>query len=116
LILRPSSDNAQFMRPVIVNRFPNPVLRSRNHRLEQERDTGSSRQNDKEVNEHVRRTSHKSRNSQIVLSMKRRWQRIERSCSNSQNPIYRITGIYRQSEGKRSSDRSSLETSSNQRI
>jgi len=25
LILRPASDNAQFMRPVIVNRFPTPT-------------------------------------------------------------------------------------------
>ena len=27
MILRPASDNAQLMRPVIVNRFPTPALR-----------------------------------------------------------------------------------------
>jgi len=26
LILRPTNDNAQFMQPMIVNRFPNPDL------------------------------------------------------------------------------------------
>jgi len=90
-------------------------LHSRNHRLEQERNTGS-RQNDKEDNEHVRRTSPKSRHSQVVPSKKRRRQRVERSCSNSQIPMCRITGIHQQGKRKRSSDRSSLETSSNQRI
>jgi len=44
-------------------------LHSRNHRLEQERNT-ESRQNDKEDNEHARRTSPKSRHSQVVHSKK----------------------------------------------
>ena len=49
------------------------------------RDTGS-RQNDKE---HVRRTSPKGRHSLVVPSKKRRQQRIEKSCSNSQIPMCR---------------------------
>jgi len=30
MILRPASGNAQFMRPVIVNRFPSPDIHERN--------------------------------------------------------------------------------------
>jgi len=39
LILRPASDNAHFMRPVIVNRFPTP-------------DLGNKRKENKYVNLH----------------------------------------------------------------
>ena len=90
-------------------------LHSRNHRLEQERNTGS-RQNGKEDNEHVQMTSARSRHSHVVPCKKRRRQRIEKGCSYSQIPMCRITGVHQQNKGKRSSDRSSLETSSNQRV
>jgi len=33
LILRPASDNAQFMRPAIVNRFPAPGLKEETQRF-----------------------------------------------------------------------------------